>query len=54
MEGSIQTKAGQEKTGRKVVSSESLFEGRKEIIILHKEHQYRLQLTKTGKLILNK
>jgi hemin uptake protein HemP len=34
--------------------SEELFCGSKEIVIVHKEDRYRLLITKSGKLILNK
>ncbi len=36
------------------VNSETLFKGRREIIINHKDTRYRLMITKQGKLILNK
>ncbi len=38
----------------KILSSENLFEGKKEIVITHNNHFYRLLITKSGKLILNK
>ncbi|MDP3921221.1 MAG: hemin uptake protein HemP [Candidatus Omnitrophota bacterium] len=34
--------------------SEDLFRGKREVIIRHSDKQYRLQITKAGKLILNK
>ena len=34
--------------------SEELFQGRSRIVIEHGKAQYRLQITKAGKLILNK
>ena len=34
--------------------SSDLFQGDREIVILHGDSQYRLQITKAGKLILNK
>lgn len=37
-----------------VVNSEELFRGRREIFIRHCDGQYRLLITKAGKLILNK
>jgi len=40
--------------GVRSVSSDTLFRGAREIIIEHREQQYRLQVTKAGKLILNK
>jgi len=38
----------------KVICSVDLFEGKKEIVIAHCNHFYRLMITKSGKLILNK
>ncbi|MCO6185247.1 hemin uptake protein HemP [Rhizobium sp. L1K21] len=37
-----------------VLSSMSLFKGRKEIVIEHNGEFYRLKITRQGKLILNK
>ncbi|MCB9799195.1 MAG: hemin uptake protein HemP [Candidatus Omnitrophica bacterium] len=37
-----------------VVSSKELFKGNREIMIEHLNQYYRLQITKAGKLILNK
>ena len=39
---------------RRVIRSEDLFEKDREVMILHGESYYRLQITKAGKLILNK
>lgn len=39
---------------KQVYRSEDLFKNGREIVILHGEAQYRLQITKAGKLILNK
>ena len=39
---------------KRVFRSEDLFEKDREIVIIHGEAQYRLQITKAGKLILNK
>ena len=39
---------------KKIYRSEDLFKDDREIIIMHGETQYRLQITKAGKLILNK
>ena len=39
---------------KRVFHSQSLFENDREIIIVHGQSQYRLQITKAGKLILNK
>jgi hemin uptake protein HemP len=36
------------------LESESLFEGRAEILIVHKDEEYRLRITKNDKLILTK
>ena len=38
----------------KVISSDELFTGGREILIRHKNDCYRLIITKSGKLILNK
>jgi hemin uptake protein HemP len=38
----------------KILSSYTLFEGKREIIIEHNKIFYRLMITKAGKLILNK
>jgi hemin uptake protein HemP len=39
---------------RRSVSSADLFQGRKELIIVHRSEEYRLQITRAGKLILTK
>ena len=39
---------------RKVLSTEELLEGAKEIGIVHGGQEYRLQVTRNGKLILTK
>ncbi|MBI3306337.1 MAG: hemin uptake protein HemP [Candidatus Omnitrophica bacterium] len=39
---------------KKTYRSEDLFENKREIVIIHGEAHYRLQITKAGKLILNK
>jgi hemin uptake protein HemP len=39
---------------RRVFRSEELFQHDREILILHGDSQYRLLITKAGKLILNK
>ena len=39
---------------RRVIKSEELFQGMREILIEHINEQYRLLITKSGKLILNK
>jgi len=41
-------------SGPRVVSSTELLNGAKEIIIRHVGEDYRLRLTRAGKLILNK
>lgn len=46
--------AGSPKTPARRFSSEVLFEGRTEIVIDHRGEEYRLRLTKSGKLILTK
>ena len=40
--------------GLRVVTSEKLLLGQREIIIRHGSEDYRLRLTRAGKLILNK
>lgn len=39
---------------RKSINSDMLFTSSNEIVIQHREQQYRLRLTRTGKLILTK
>ncbi|HMV11998.1 MAG TPA: hemin uptake protein HemP [Nitrosomonas sp.] len=39
---------------RKSINSDALFTGNNEIVIQHREQQYRLRLTRAGKLILTK
>ncbi len=39
---------------KRVFHSGELFKNEREIVIVHGEAQYRLQITKAGKLILNK
>jgi hemin uptake protein HemP len=41
-------------SGPRVVSSADLLDGSREIIIRHVGEDYRLRLTRAGKLILNK
>jgi hemin uptake protein HemP len=36
------------------VSSSELFHGQRQIVIVHGDEEYRLHITKTGKLILTK
>ncbi len=40
--------------GKKTFRSEDLFQGSREVLILHGDFLYRLQITKAGKLILIK
>ena len=40
--------------GQHLLRSESLFCGRRQVVILHNNEQYVLRLTRQGKLILNK
>jgi hemin uptake protein HemP len=37
-----------------MIDSEKLFDGQKELIIAHRGEEYRLHLTKSGKLLLTK
>ena len=39
---------------KRIFRSEELFENEREIVIVHGEAYYRLQITKAGKLILHK
>ena len=39
---------------RRVITSGALFADRQEIVIVHRGDEYRLRITKTGKLILTK
>lgn len=39
---------------RRLISSADLFKGEREVIIRHENQDYRLLITKAGKLILNK
>lgn len=39
---------------KRVFHSQQLFNNEREIVIVHGDAQYRLQITKAGKLILNK
>ena len=40
--------------GRHTVRSSDLFQGAKELVIRHGSEEYRLRITRTGKLILTK
>jgi hemin uptake protein HemP len=39
---------------RRRLSSSALFGGRSEIVIVHNDEEYRLRITRAGKLILTK
>lgn len=41
-------------TGSRCVRSEDLLNGRRDLVIIHGQQRYRLQCTRTGKLILTK
>ena len=43
-----------EASGRHTVRSSDLFQGGKELVIRHGAEEYRLRITRTGKLILTK
>ena len=45
---------GRDAVVRKVISSEQLMGGAREIAIRHEGQEYRLQITRNGKLILTK
>ena len=36
------------------IESSALFRGRREVVILHQGHEYRLRITRANKLILTK
>ena len=38
----------------RILTTEELFRGRTQVLIRHRDEVYRLRITKTGKLILNK
>ena len=40
--------------GRRAVASDDLFQGLRELVILHRNDEYRLRITRAGKLILTK
>lgn len=46
--------AQEKKASARIFRSEELFTGEREILIQHNSEYYRLMITKTGKLILNK
>jgi hemin uptake protein HemP len=46
--------AGNEDAGRHTIRSTDLFQGGKELVIRHAGEEYRLRITRTGKLILTK
>ena len=39
---------------RRSVASDDLFQGLRELVILHRNEEYRLRITRAGKLILTK
>lgn len=39
---------------RRTVASDDLFQGLRELVILHRNDEYRLRITRAGKLILTK
>ena len=39
---------------KRILNSDDLFQGQREVVIEHAKEQYRLLITKTGKLVLNK
>ena len=39
---------------RRAVASDDLFQGLQELVILHRNDEYRLRITRAGKLILTK
>ena len=49
-----QAGSGQPESEQPQYISEQLFQGHKEVLILHHKETYRLRITKTDKLILTK
>jgi hemin uptake protein HemP len=45
---------GRGTAGRRTVASDDLFQGLRELVILHRNDEYRLRITRAGKLILTK
>ncbi len=43
-----------ERAGRQTITSDDLFQGGRELLIFHGSEEYRLRITRTGKLILTK
>ena len=41
-------------SARRAVASDDLFQGLRELVILHRNDEYRLRITRAGKLILTK
>ena len=41
-------------SSRRSVASQDLFQGHRELVIVHRDQEYRLRITRTGKLILTK
>lgn len=54
MQGETQPKVEIPPAGRKILKSEELFGAAREITIRHNGQEYRLQVTRNGKLILIK
>jgi hemin uptake protein HemP len=46
--------AGLRETGKRAVSSVALLQGASELVIVHQGQEYRLRLTRQGKLLLTK
>jgi len=53
-ENSSETENPNLKSKSRVLSSQELFKGTREVLIEHEHEQYRLIITKAGKLVLNK
>jgi hemin uptake protein HemP len=51
---SVPDERGEPGSARVTVSSADLFRGRREVVILHNSEEYRLRITRAGKLILTK
>jgi hemin uptake protein HemP len=53
-DGGMEASAAPSTSGKARIESTSLFQGKNEIIIVHKNEEYNLRITRNGKLILTK
>jgi hemin uptake protein HemP len=54
MSGRPEPAAASAPARRRAVSSDDLFRGDREVVIVHRDEEYRLRITRAGKLILTK